>query len=147
MFKLNLMGWKMKGSENDVSPSFSKSNRTWNILKTLKLITCHWPPNHIFLYWPPNIRFISRATKLGTFHWPPSKMLSHWLPHIRFISRSTKLGTFPCPLSWGLPSLPSFLFYLKVWIWIICFFIFGCDFWFESLKTCSYNFLWEEKND
>jgi hypothetical protein len=53
--------------------------------------------------------------------------------------------------AWNLPLATKLGFsvtsFLKVQIWIICFFFFGCDFLFEYLKTCSYNFPWEEKNN
>ncbi len=43
--KLNLLGWKVEKSENDVSPFPSKGNQTWNILRGTKFETFHWPPN------------------------------------------------------------------------------------------------------
>jgi hypothetical protein len=63
------------------------------------------------------------------------------------IPRATKLGTFHWSSGWDLLLLPSFPFSLKAQIWIICFLLFECDFQIEFLKTCSYNFPWEEKSD
>jgi hypothetical protein len=86
------------------------------------------------------------ATKFGTFQRPPI---------IGTLQRPPIIGTLKRPPSWGLPSLPSFSFYLKARIWIGLFgviFIIRCSFFrhnflFESLKTCSHNFFWEKNND
>jgi hypothetical protein len=71
---------------------------------------------------------LPKATKHGTFQGPPS-----WEPSI-----GHQVGVFL--------SLLTFLFFLKREFGSFVFF-FGRDFQFEFLKTCSYNFLWEEKND
>jgi len=95
---------------------------------------------------------------IRTFHWPLSKMFPQWPPSTKHskgyqvwnLLVATKLGTLHWPPSWGLPLPPSLYlslsFSLKAWIWIICLSFFGHDFQFEFLKTCSYNFPWEEKS-
>jgi hypothetical protein len=69
------------------------------------------------------------TTKHGTFQKQPSMepFIGHQVRHL------------------SLP--PSFLFSLKTQIWVIWLFLYGPNFQFESLKTYSYNFPWEDKND
>ncbi len=40
-----------------------------------------------------------RPPNIGTFHWPFRKMFPHWPPNIGFISKATKHGTFQGPPS------------------------------------------------
>ncbi len=109
----------MKKNENDVSPFPSKGHQAWNLSKATK----HWN--------------LPLATKQDVS------------------PLAIKFGTFQGPLSQGLPSLPSFSFpfsfsfsfSLKAQIQIIWHFLFRHNFRFEFLKTYSYNFFWEEKND
>jgi hypothetical protein len=63
------------------------------------------------------ILLLPKAIKLETFHWPPSKMLP--CTKLGFFQGPPSIGTFHWPPSWGLPSPPSFSFFLKVQIWII----------------------------
>jgi hypothetical protein len=111
---------EVKRGEKDVSPSPSKGHQAWNLPRATKHSN------------------LARATK-------------HYnLPLVTKQDASplaTKLGTFQGAPSCGLPSPPSFSFFLKARIWIIWCSLFRHNFRFQSLKTYSYIFPWEEKSE
>jgi len=105
----------VEGGENDVFPSPSKGNQTWNIPRVTNFETFQGP-----LSLKPSIGHQARCfpidlQTLYSFQGPSN--MEHSKGHQTWnLPRAIKLGTFHWPQSWGLPSPPSFPYSLKTQI-------------------------------